>query len=102
MKVACLRENLSRGLGASGGVIPSRTAMDILPNVLIDPWENRLKISGTNLETPSPPSLTTTDCQIWCLILRIRPRARNRGKLMAVRFRSKWVAKITRSNQPSL
>ena len=23
-------------------------------------------------------SITTTDCQIWCLILRIRPRARNR------------------------
>ena len=33
-------------------------------------------------------SITTTDCQIWCLILRIRPRVRNRGKLMAVRFRS--------------
>ena len=43
-------------------------------------------------------SITTTDCQIWCLILRIRPRVRNRGKLMAVRFRSKWVAKITRSD----
>ena len=43
MKVACLRENLIRGLGASGGAIPSRTAMDILRNVLIDPWEIRLK-----------------------------------------------------------
>ena len=47
-------------------------------------------------------SITTTDCQIWCLILRIRPRARNRGKFMAVRFRFKSVAKITRSDKPSL
>ena len=44
------------------------------------------------------PSITTTDCQIWCLTLRIRPRARNRGKLMAVRFKFKWVAKVTRSD----
>ena len=29
--------------------------MDILRNVLIDPWENRLKISGTNLETTITP-----------------------------------------------
>ena len=55
MKVACLREILSRGLGATGGAIPSRTAMDILRNVLIDPWETRLKISGTNLETTITP-----------------------------------------------
>ena len=55
MRVACLRENLIRGLGASGGAIPSRTAMDILQNVPIDPWETRLKISGTNLETTITP-----------------------------------------------
>ena len=29
--------------------------MDILRNVLIDPWETRLKISGTNLETTITP-----------------------------------------------
>ena len=48
------------------------------------------------------PSITTTDCQIWCLILRIRPRVRNRGTLMAVRLRSKSVAKIALSDKPSL
>ena len=48
------------------------------------------------------PSITTTDCPIWCLILRIRPRARNRGTPMTVRFRSKSVAKITLSAKPSL
>ena len=52
--------------------------------------------------SPAIPSITTTDCQIWCLILRIRPRASHRGKLMAVCFRSKLVAKITLSSQPSL
>ena len=48
------------------------------------------------------PSITTTDSQIWCLILRIRPRASHRGTLMPVRFRPKLVAKITLSDKPSL
>ena len=51
---------------------------------------------------PHVASITTTNCQIWCLILRIRPRARKRGKFVAVRFRSKSVAKITRLDKPSL
>ena len=57
---------------------------------------------ASSREGSAAPSITTTDCQIWRLILRIRPRARNRGKFMAVRFRSKSVAKITRSDKPSL
>ena len=48
------------------------------------------------------PSITTTDFQIWCLILRVRPQGRNRGTLTAVRFRSKSVAKINLSYKPSL
>ena len=48
------------------------------------------------------PNITTTDSQIWCLILRIRPRASHRGTLMPVRFRPKLVAKITLSDKPSL
>ena len=47
-------------------------------------------------------SITTTDCQIWYLILRIRPRASHRGTLLAVRFKPKLVAKITLSDKPSL
>ena len=57
---------------------------------------------GENRVSGQTSSITTTDCQIWCLIFRIRPRARNRGTLVAVRFRSKSVAKITRSDKPSL
>ena len=30
------------------------------------------------------PSITTTDCQLCCLTLRIRPRASYRGRFMAV------------------
>ena len=52
--------------------------------------------------SPQSPSITTTDCQIWCLILRIRPRASHRGTLLAVRFKPKLVAKITLSDKPSL
>ena len=64
----------------------------------------RVALDTTNRRrrvAPSP-SITTTDCQIWCLILRIRPRASHRGTLMAVRFRSKLVAKITLSDKLSL
>ena len=57
---------------------------------------------ASSREGSAAPGITTTDCQIWCLILRIRPRARKRGKFVAVRFRSKSVAKITRSDKPSL
>ena len=47
-------------------------------------------------------SITTTNYQIWCLVLRIRPRASHRGTLMAVRFRAKLFANITLSNKLSL
>ena len=77
MKVACLRKNLIRGLGASGGDIPSRTAMDMLRNVLIDPWETRLKISGTNLETTITP---WTEAQGAYSRVRPRPGVRTPGR----------------------
>ena len=50
----------------------------------------------------SGTSITTTDYQILCLILRIRPRAKNRGTLMAIRIRFKSVPEITLPDKPSL
>ena len=51
MKLTCLRENLSRTLATAGGAVPSRTAMDMLLNFLIDARDGQLRVTATNLET---------------------------------------------------
>ena len=42
-------------------------------------------------------SITTTDCQIWCLTLRMRPKLSYRSRFMAVRCQ----VQIIRENYPS-
>ncbi|MFH0846673.1 MAG: DNA polymerase III subunit beta [Chloroflexota bacterium] len=50
MKLSCLQENLSRGLGIVGRAIAQRTTLPITQNVLLATDESRLKLVATNLE----------------------------------------------------
>ncbi len=50
MKLSCMQDNLSRGLGIVGRAVPARTTLPITNNVLIQTDESRLKLVATNLE----------------------------------------------------
>jgi DNA polymerase-3 subunit beta len=50
MKLACVQENLSRGLGVVTRAVAARTTLPITSNVLLATDEGRLKLSATNLE----------------------------------------------------
>src|SRR4030043_167132 len=50
MKLSCLQENLSKGLGFVGGAVATRTTLPITNNVLLATEESRLKLAATNLE----------------------------------------------------
>jgi DNA polymerase-3 subunit beta len=50
MRITCLQENLSRGLGVVGRAVATRTTLPITNHVLISTDDSRLKLSATNLE----------------------------------------------------
>ncbi len=50
MKVSCLQENLSRGLGIVSRAVSPRSTLPVLNNVLLATDEGRLRLSATNLE----------------------------------------------------
>jgi DNA polymerase III subunit beta len=50
MRLSCLQENLSKGLGIAGRAVPSRTTMPILGNVLLATDHGQLKLAATNME----------------------------------------------------
>ena len=50
MKLSCLQENLSRGLGVVGRAVATRTTLPITNNVLLVTDQSRLKLVATNLE----------------------------------------------------
>jgi DNA polymerase-3 subunit beta len=50
MKVSCLQENLSKGLGIVGRAVSTRSTLPVLANVLLATDGGRLKLSATNLE----------------------------------------------------
>jgi len=50
MKLSCLQENLSRGLGIVGRAVAARTTLPITNNVLLATDQSRLKLVATNLE----------------------------------------------------
>ncbi len=50
MKLACLQENLNRGLNIVGRAVATRTTLPITNNVLLATDESRLKLVATNLE----------------------------------------------------
>ena len=50
MRISCLQENLSRGLGVVGRAVASRPTLPVTQNVLISTDNNMLRLSATNLE----------------------------------------------------
>ena len=50
MKLSCLQENLSKGLGIVGRAVATRTTLPITNNVLIATEQSRLRLTATNLE----------------------------------------------------
>jgi len=50
VKLSCLQENLSRGLGVVGRAVATRTTLPITGNVLLATDQSRLKLVATNLE----------------------------------------------------
>ena len=50
MKLTCLQENLSRGLGIVGRAVATRSTLPITNNVLLSTEKSRLKLAATNLE----------------------------------------------------
>ena len=50
MRLSCLQENLSRGLGIVGRAVATRTTLPITQNVLLSTDRSMLKLSATNLE----------------------------------------------------
>ncbi len=50
MKLSCLQENLSRGLGVVGRAVATRATLPITNNVLLATDQSRLKLVATNLE----------------------------------------------------
>ena len=50
MKISCLQENLSRGLGIVQRAVATRTTLPITQNVMLSTDNGRLKLAATNLE----------------------------------------------------
>ena len=50
MKISCLQENLSRGLGVVGRAVATRATLPVTQNVLLSVDQSMLKLSATNLE----------------------------------------------------
>ena len=50
MKLSCIQENISRGLGVVGRAVATRTTLPITNNVLLATDQSRLKLIATNLE----------------------------------------------------
>ena len=50
MKLSCLQENLSRGLGVVGRTVATRSTLPITQNILLATEQSRLKLAATNLE----------------------------------------------------
>ena len=50
MKLSCLQENLSKGLGIVSRAVATRTTLPITQNVLLVTDQSRLKLAATNLE----------------------------------------------------
>ena len=53
MKLSCLQENLSRGLGIVGRAVATRSTLPITQNILLATEQSRLKLAATNLEMAS-------------------------------------------------
>lgn len=57
MKLSITRDNLQQGLGAVTGTIPSKTTLPVLSNLLLRAEDDRLELSGTDLDISASVSV---------------------------------------------
>jgi DNA polymerase-3 subunit beta len=50
MKLECLQENLAEGLAVVGRVVPAKSTLPVLSNVLISTRDTELQLTANNLE----------------------------------------------------
>jgi DNA polymerase-3 subunit beta len=50
MKLECLQENLAEGLGVVGRVVPTKSTLPVLSNVLLSTRDDELQLTANNLE----------------------------------------------------
>src|SRR4051794_23235340 len=50
MKLECVQENLAEGLAVVGRVVPSKSTLPVLSNVLLTAQNGELQLAATNLE----------------------------------------------------
>src|SRR5947208_9333490 len=50
MKLECLQENLAEGLTVVGRVVPSKSTLPVLSNVLLTTRDGELQLTANNLE----------------------------------------------------
>src|SRR5215207_7554874 len=89
MRISCLQQNLAEGLGAVGRVVPTRSTLPVLGNVLLATDEGRLKLAATNLEM----AMT-----VW-----VGARVEDEGAItLPSRVLSEWVNLLGRDQQVDL
>ena len=50
MKLECLQENLAEGLSVVGRVVPNKSTLPVLSNVLLSTRDGELQLTANNLE----------------------------------------------------
>jgi DNA polymerase III subunit beta len=89
MRISCLQQNLAEGLGAVGRVVPTRSTLPVLGNVLLATDEGRLKLAATNLEM----AMT-----VW-----VGARVEDEGSItLPARVLTEWVNLLGRDQQVDL
>lgn len=89
MRISCLQQNLAEGLGAVGRVVPTKSTLPVLGNVLLATDEGRLKLAATNLEM----AMT-----VW-----VGARVEDEGAItLPSRVLSEWVNLLGRDQQVDL
>jgi DNA polymerase-3 subunit beta len=89
MRISCLQQNLAEGLGAVGRVVPTKSTLPVLGNVLLATDEGRLKLAATNLEM----AMT-----VW-----VGARVEDEGAItLPSRVLSEWINLLGRDQQVDL
>jgi DNA polymerase III subunit beta len=89
MKLSCLQQNLTDGLNVVGRVVPTKSTLPVLSNVLLATDQGRLKLAATNLEM----AMT-----VW-----IGARVEAEGSItLPARVLSEWTSLLDRDQQIDL
>src|SRR5215212_7963836 len=89
MRISCLQQNLAEGLSVVGRVVPSKSTLPVLGNVLLATDDGRLKLAATNLEM----AMT-----VW-----VGARVESEGAItLPARVLAEWVNLLDRDQQIDL